>query len=85
MRSLFFNIGFWAVSTVYVLLAAVLALSPGYKGVRWAVRRYSRRMVQLMKLCESKSFCSFDKDDGCVWYVHAHFNHRRSDKNIDLS
>lgn len=50
MRSLIFNIGFWLVSTVYVVLAAILALTPGHKGVRWAVRRYSRRMVQLMKL-----------------------------------
>jgi 1-acyl-sn-glycerol-3-phosphate acyltransferase len=50
MRSFFFNIGFWWVSTLYVLLAALLALTPGHKGVRWAVRRYSKRMVQLMKL-----------------------------------
>ena len=50
MRSFFFNIGFWVISTIYVLLAALLALTPGHKGVRWAVRRYSKRMVQLMKL-----------------------------------
>jgi 1-acyl-sn-glycerol-3-phosphate acyltransferase len=50
LRSFFFNIGFWVISTVYVVLAAILALTPGHKGVRWAVRRYSRRMVQLMKL-----------------------------------
>ncbi len=50
MRSFFFNIGFWWISTLYVLLAALLALMPGRKGVRWAVRRYSKRMVQLMKL-----------------------------------
>jgi 1-acyl-sn-glycerol-3-phosphate acyltransferase len=50
MRSFVFNVGFWIVSTVYVFLAAILALTPGHKGVRWAVRRYSRRMVQLMKL-----------------------------------
>jgi 1-acyl-sn-glycerol-3-phosphate acyltransferase len=50
MRSFFFNISFWWISTLYVLLAALLALTPGHKGVRWAVRRYSRRMVQLMKL-----------------------------------
>jgi 1-acyl-sn-glycerol-3-phosphate acyltransferase len=51
MRSFVFNVGFWVISTVYVLLAAILALVPGHKGVRWAVRRYSRRMVQLMRLC----------------------------------
>ena len=50
MRSFLFNIGFWWVSILYVLLAAIMALTPGHKGVRWAVRRYSRRMVQLMKL-----------------------------------
>lgn len=50
MRSFFFNVGFWWISTLYVLLAALLALAPGRGGVRWAVRRYSKRMVQLMKL-----------------------------------
>jgi 1-acyl-sn-glycerol-3-phosphate acyltransferase len=50
LRSFLFNIGFWWISILYVLLAAVLALTPGHKGVRWAVRRYSKRMVQLMKL-----------------------------------
>lgn len=50
MRSFVFNIGFWWISILYVLLAAILALAPGHWGVRWAVRRYSRRMVQLMKL-----------------------------------
>jgi 1-acyl-sn-glycerol-3-phosphate acyltransferase len=50
MRSFFFNMGFWWISTLYVLLAALLALTPGRKGVRWAVRRYSKRMVHLMKL-----------------------------------
>jgi 1-acyl-sn-glycerol-3-phosphate acyltransferase len=50
MRSFFFNIGFWFVSAVYVVLAAFMALTPGRAGVRWAVRRYSRRMVTLMKL-----------------------------------
>jgi len=54
MRSFAFNIGFWWISILYVFLAAVLALTPGHHGVRWAVRRYSRRMVQLMKLCGIK-------------------------------
>ncbi len=54
MRSFFFNIGFWGISVLYVLLAALFALIPGRKGVRWAVRRYSKRMVQLMKLCGIK-------------------------------
>ena len=50
MRSFFFAIGFWWISILYVLMAAVLALVPGHHGVRWAVRRYTKRMVQLMKL-----------------------------------
>jgi len=50
MRSFLFTAGFWWVSIIYVFMAAVLALTPGRKGVRWAVKRYSKRMVQLMKL-----------------------------------
>ena len=50
MRALVFAAGFWWVSFWYVLMAAVLALTPGRSGVRWAVKRYSHRMVQLMKL-----------------------------------
>jgi 1-acyl-sn-glycerol-3-phosphate acyltransferase len=50
MRSFLFSVGFWWISILYVLMAAVLALVPGRGGVRWAVKRYSRRMVQLMKL-----------------------------------
>lgn len=49
MRSLAFNVLFWAVSALYLLMAAVLALLPGRGGVRWAVRRYVKRMVQLMR------------------------------------
>ena len=55
MRSFLFSVGFWWISILYVLMAALLALTPGPAGVRWAVRRYSRRMVQLMKLCGIKS------------------------------
>lgn len=51
MRSFLFTVGFWWISVLYVLMAAALALLPGGKGVRWAVKRYSTRMVQLMKLC----------------------------------
>jgi 1-acyl-sn-glycerol-3-phosphate acyltransferase len=50
MRAFIFAVGFWWVSFWYVVLAAVLALAPGRHGVRWAVKRYSKRMVQLMKL-----------------------------------
>jgi 1-acyl-sn-glycerol-3-phosphate acyltransferase len=51
MRSFLFAVGFWWISIAYVLLAAVSALLPGHGAVRWAVRRYVKRMVQLMKLC----------------------------------
>lgn len=50
MRSFIFAVGFWLASIFYVLMAALLALVPGRHGVRWAVRHYTRRMVQLMKL-----------------------------------
>jgi 1-acyl-sn-glycerol-3-phosphate acyltransferase len=49
MRSLVFNVLFWVVSTFYVLMCAVLALIPGQGLVRWGVRRYVKRMVQLMR------------------------------------
>lgn len=45
-----FAVGFWWLSILYVLMAAILALAPGSGGVRWAVRRYSNRMVQIYKL-----------------------------------
>lgn len=50
MRNIVFAIGYWTMSILYVLLAALVSLLPGHKGVRWVVRRYARRMVQLMKL-----------------------------------
>ncbi|RYD94144.1 MAG: 1-acyl-sn-glycerol-3-phosphate acyltransferase [Sphingomonadales bacterium] len=50
MRAFLFSVGFWVISILYVLMAAVLALVPGRGGVRWAVKRYATRMVQLMKL-----------------------------------
>jgi 1-acyl-sn-glycerol-3-phosphate acyltransferase len=49
MRSLAFNMLFWVVSTLYVFLCALLALLPGRGAVRWGVRRYAHRMVQLMR------------------------------------
>ena len=50
MRSLLFNIAYWALSIFYVLVAAVAALLPGRKPIQWVVRRYTRRMVQAMRL-----------------------------------
>lgn len=50
MRSFLFNVIFWVVSTLYVFLCALLAFLPGRKAVRWGVRLYARRMVQLMRV-----------------------------------
>jgi 1-acyl-sn-glycerol-3-phosphate acyltransferase len=50
LRSFVFAVGYWFGSVFYVLLAAIMALIPGKHAVQWMVRRYSRRMVQLMQL-----------------------------------
>lgn len=50
MRAFVFAVGFWTLSALYVFMAALLALVPGRKGVRWAVKRYTKSMVGLMKL-----------------------------------
>ena len=50
MRAFIFAVGFWTLSALYVFMAALLALAPGRKGVRWAVKRYTKSMVGLMKL-----------------------------------
>jgi 1-acyl-sn-glycerol-3-phosphate acyltransferase len=46
---LLFNVGFWAISAVYVLMCALLSLLPGRGAVQWGVRRYVKRMVQMMR------------------------------------
>jgi len=48
MRSLSFAIAYWALTVTYSLLALILSLLPGRLPVRWAVQRYTRRMVQAM-------------------------------------
>lgn len=50
MRSLLFNVAYWLLSIVYALMAAFAALSPGRKATGWIIRRYTRRMVQAMRL-----------------------------------
>lgn len=50
MRSLLFNIAYWALSITYGLAAAFAALAPGRKATSWIIRRYVRRMVQAMSL-----------------------------------
>jgi 1-acyl-sn-glycerol-3-phosphate acyltransferase len=48
LRSLLFNIAFWAISIFYTALAAIAALTPGRGLVRGVIRRYVRRMVWAM-------------------------------------
>ena len=50
LRSLLFNLGFWIISLLYVFMCAVLALLPGAAPVRWGVKRYVTRMIQLMQI-----------------------------------
>jgi len=39
MRSLLFNIAYWALSITYGLAAAFAALAPGRKATSWIIRR----------------------------------------------
>ena len=50
MRSCVFTVGFSWVSILYILMAALRALTPGRAGFHCAVKRYSLRMVKLMNL-----------------------------------
>lgn len=50
IRSIAFNAAYWVLSAAYVLLACLCLALPGRKPVGWVVRRYSRRMVQAMRL-----------------------------------
>ncbi|MDY6922598.1 MAG: lysophospholipid acyltransferase family protein [Pseudomonadota bacterium] len=50
MRSLAFNVAYWALSITYGLAAAFAALAPGRGATSWIIRRYVKRMVQAMRL-----------------------------------
>ncbi|MFT4075608.1 MAG: lysophospholipid acyltransferase family protein [Asticcacaulis sp.] len=50
MRSFLFAVAYWCLSIVYSLMALVLTLFPGRKPVQWIIRRYTRRMVQAMRI-----------------------------------
>ena len=50
MRNYAFAAAYWTLSVFYVFAATFLALLPGRKPVTWAIRRYSRRMLQAMRL-----------------------------------
>ncbi len=49
MRSLVFNIAYWAISIFYTVAAALAALVPGRDAVREVVSRYTRAMVFAMR------------------------------------
>ena len=50
IRSALFTVAYWLTSVLYVLLAAACLVLPGRKAVGWVVRRYTRRMVQALRL-----------------------------------
>src|ERR1700761_9612639 len=51
MRSFAFALAYWTLSIVYALMAAFAALAPGRGATGWIIRRYTRRMVQAMRIC----------------------------------
>ncbi len=50
MNSFLFAIAYWTLSIVYSVLALILTLVPGRAPVKWIIKRYTRRMVQAMRL-----------------------------------
>jgi 1-acyl-sn-glycerol-3-phosphate acyltransferase len=50
MGTFLFNVAYWVLSIGYALAAAFAALSPGRGATGWIIRRYTRRMVQAMRL-----------------------------------
>jgi 1-acyl-sn-glycerol-3-phosphate acyltransferase len=50
MRSFLFAVAYWFLSVSYSLMALVLTLFPGRKPVKWIIQRYTRRMVQAMRI-----------------------------------
>ena len=50
MRSFLFAVAYWFLSITYSLMALVLTLFPGRKPVKWIIQRYTRRMVQAMRI-----------------------------------
>ena len=50
MRSFLFAVSYWFLSVTYSLMALVLTLFPGRKPVKWISQRYTRRMVQAMRI-----------------------------------
>lgn len=50
MRSFLFAVAYWFLSVTYSMMALLLTLFPGRKPVKWIIQRYTRRMVQAMRL-----------------------------------
>jgi len=50
VRSFMFAVAYWILSVSYSLMALILTLFPGRKPVKWIIQRYTRRMVQAMRL-----------------------------------
>ncbi len=50
MRSFLFAVAYWFLSISYSLMALILTLLPGRKPVKWIIQRYTRRMVQAMRI-----------------------------------
>jgi 1-acyl-sn-glycerol-3-phosphate acyltransferase len=50
MRSLLFNLAFWAISIFFTLWAALSALRPGRGAVRRVIKRYVRAMLWAMRV-----------------------------------
>jgi len=50
MRSFAFALAYWTLSILYALMAAFAALTPGRGATGWIIRRYTRRMVQSMRV-----------------------------------
>ena len=49
MRSLLFNLAFWAISISHIVWAALAALRPEAEPVRGVIRRYVRAMTWAMR------------------------------------
>ncbi|MBW8881760.1 MAG: 1-acyl-sn-glycerol-3-phosphate acyltransferase [Asticcacaulis sp.] len=50
MNSFLFAIAYWFLSVTYGLTALFLTVFPGRKQVNWIIARYTRRMVQAMRI-----------------------------------
>jgi 1-acyl-sn-glycerol-3-phosphate acyltransferase len=50
MRNAIFAAAYWLISAFYAFTAAAMTALPGRKAVTWTIRRYSRRMLQALRL-----------------------------------